>query len=103
MTFADQLKTYATTANLPSGPVKATPPDKHTDILKSWLIESLAKPPARRPHRTRLAGQQAMTVKLIGDGYWVASIPTKLNVYRGLSPDRDNAIKRCNQLHGGRS
>jgi hypothetical protein len=102
MTFADQLKTYATTANLPSRPVKAAPPDENTDILKSWLIESLAKPPARiRPPRR--ADQQTMAVKLIGDGYWLASIPTKLNVYRGLSPDRDSAIKRCNQLHGGRS
>jgi hypothetical protein len=102
MTFADQLQTYATAANLPSWPVKAKPTDKNGDILQRWLIESLAKPPARRPHQTRPADQQATTVKLIGDGYWLASISTKLNVYRGLSPDRDNAIKRCNQLHGGR-
>jgi hypothetical protein len=98
MSFQDQLRAVWPESKRVKQ-VRST--DHNSDILQRWLIESLAKPPARI-HRTRPVDQRAISVKKIGDDYWVASISSNLTVSRGMSQDREVAVNRCRQMSGGR-
>jgi hypothetical protein len=74
--------------------------DANTDILTSWLKETLAPPRTR--HGTRRPGRAQVLLKKIGGGYFEATISLRGTVSRGIAIGHHEAISRALCLSGGR-
>jgi hypothetical protein len=109
-TFQEQLETLPAYRQAPPGKSHAQLqeawakplPDPNTDILGSWLRDTL-QPCRRRVQSSRPRRPAShITVKAIGGGYWLATVALDGGVCRGLAPDPHEAISRVKAMNGGR-